>query len=173
MGEREFEDAIQNLRQRLADLQRRAGEASVHRETFVVEVLEELSHTVAELQLAVKELREQAVERAGSRQRTEVERLRWLLRNVSERKREEVRLRESELKYRRLVEQIPAVTYISAIDENGSTLYVSPHIETLLGYSQSEWMVNTTLWSSVCIPTTVNASWLRVNAAGPAASRST
>jgi len=48
--------------------------------------------------------------------------------------------------YRLLVEGIPAITYIAAFDDASSTLYTSPQIETILGFSQAEWMADDTLW---------------------------
>lgn len=44
-------------------------------------------------------------------------------------------LRFSEAKYRTLVEQIPAITYIISLAKGVDLLYVSPQIETLLGFS--------------------------------------
>jgi PAS domain S-box-containing protein len=55
-------------------------------------------------------------------------------------------LREAEARYRLLVEQIPAVTYIAAPDEGGSTLYISPQIETMLGYSAETWLAHRDIW---------------------------
>ncbi len=55
-------------------------------------------------------------------------------------------LRKAELRYRTLVEQIPAVTFMAALDEGLHKLYVSPQIETLLGFSQKEWLDNPILW---------------------------
>ncbi|HHP7246225.1 MAG TPA: PAS domain-containing protein, partial [Elainellaceae cyanobacterium] len=52
----------------------------------------------------------------------------------------------SEAKYQALVEGNPAVTYIAAIDEVFSTLYISPQIEDMLGYSYSDWQTNAGLW---------------------------
>ncbi len=48
-------------------------------------------------------------------------------------------LRQSEAKYRTLVEQIPAITYIISLAKGVDLLYVSPQIETLLGFSPEEW----------------------------------
>jgi PAS domain S-box-containing protein len=48
--------------------------------------------------------------------------------------------------YRLLVEGIPAITYIAVFDAASSTIYTSPQIETILGFSQAEWMADHTLW---------------------------
>ncbi|MGH3145104.1 MAG: sensor domain-containing protein, partial [Rubrobacter sp.] len=61
-------------------------------------------------------------------------------RDVTERRRAEERLREAEERYRTLVEQIPAVTYIDrATSGPDESLYTSPQIETMLGYTPEEW----------------------------------
>jgi PAS domain S-box-containing protein len=51
-----------------------------------------------------------------------------------------------ETKYRLLVEHIPAITYIAALDAQSSTLYTSPQIAAILGFSQAEWIADHTLW---------------------------
>lgn len=71
--------------------------------------------------------------------------------NTEEKRRESAddaidRLRKAELRYRTLIEQIPAVTFMAALDEGLHELYVSPQIETLLGFSQEEWLGNPILW---------------------------
>jgi PAS domain S-box-containing protein len=45
-----------------------------------------------------------------------------------------------------LLEHIPAIVYISARDTNSSSIYTSPQIETLLGFSRSDWHADHTLW---------------------------
>jgi PAS domain S-box-containing protein len=55
-------------------------------------------------------------------------------------------LREAEARYRTLVEQIPAVVYVDPADALGSPLYVSPRVETLLGYAPDEWLAASDLW---------------------------
>jgi diguanylate cyclase (GGDEF)-like protein/PAS domain S-box-containing protein len=67
------------------------------------------------------------------------------IRDVSERKRAEEALREAEERYRTLVEQIPAVTYVDPVDDPDNSLYTSPHIERMLGYTPEEWQ-NERLW---------------------------
>jgi PAS domain S-box-containing protein len=53
---------------------------------------------------------------------------------------------KAEARYRSLVEQIPAVTFMAALDEDLHEFYVSPQIEALLGFSQEEWLSNPFLW---------------------------
>jgi PAS domain S-box-containing protein len=69
-----------------------------------------------------------------------------VVRDVAERDRGEAERRKKELRYRTLVEQLPAVTCIAALDEDVRELYVSPQIEALLGFSQEEWLANPVLW---------------------------
>jgi PAS domain S-box-containing protein len=68
------------------------------------------------------------------------------VRDVSERRQAEAQLRKMEARYRTLVEGIPAVTFMAALDEGVNELYVSPQIEELLGFTQKEWLENPVLW---------------------------
>jgi PAS domain S-box-containing protein len=52
----------------------------------------------------------------------------------------------AEARYRALVEQIPAVTFMAPLDGSTSALYVSPQIEELLGFSAREWLDEPFLW---------------------------
>ena len=47
--------------------------------------------------------------------------------------------REIERRYRTLVEQLPLVVYVDALDEGSSNIFTSGGIEPLLGYSVEEW----------------------------------
>jgi PAS domain S-box-containing protein len=59
---------------------------------------------------------------------------------IGERKRIESELRETQERYRRLVEDLPAVVYMWQVHDVGiSHVYTSPRIEKLLGYSAEEW----------------------------------
>jgi len=51
-----------------------------------------------------------------------------------------------EFNYQALIEQIPAVTYVTALEGSGNRLYVSPQIETMLGFSSAEWLTEPDLW---------------------------
>ena len=53
---------------------------------------------------------------------------------------------ESADRYRALVEEIPALTYVAWADEVGSRAYVSPQLVTMTGYSPSEWLAEPDLW---------------------------
>lgn len=55
-------------------------------------------------------------------------------------RRQKDRLLAAEAKYKTLVEQLPLVTYIDALTESATSLYASPQVESLLGYSVDEWL---------------------------------
>ncbi len=83
--------------------------------------------------------------------------------DITARKEAEEHLREAETRYRTLVEQIPAITYIDEClspDDPGSwpTLYISPQVETILGYSPEEWRRDPELWGNLIHPDDVERS---------------
>jgi len=71
-----------------------------------------------------------------------------------ERLRQEVKeLRDTESLYRSLVEHVPAITFRWAVDPSGGgTAYISPQVETILGYTQHEWLSDPDLWWKVIHP---------------------
>jgi PAS domain S-box-containing protein len=74
------------------------------------------------------------------------------IQDISERKRTEEALRRAEARYRTLVEQLPVIIYTADINAESSTNYVSPQIETILGFSPSEWLANPNLWIEQVYP---------------------
>ena len=60
--------------------------------------------------------------------------------------------RLSEDRFRSLVEQGPAVSYIDAPDDSATTIYVSPQVEALLGYTPQEWYDDPDLWLKLLHP---------------------
>ena len=64
----------------------------------------------------------------------------------------EDRARRTEHRFRTLVEQIPAVVFLAALGEGENEVYVSPQIESLLGFTQQEWLENPLLWYSQLHP---------------------
>jgi PAS domain S-box-containing protein len=62
------------------------------------------------------------------------------LRDVTKRREREERLRDTEAKYRTLVEQLPLATYINSTGMPIRTTYVSPQIEAMVGFPVSDWL---------------------------------
>src|SRR5262245_25273286 len=58
--------------------------------------------------------------------------------DVTDRRRAEVAIAANEQRFRALVEQVPAIVYTAGMGANASWEYVSPQVETLLGYTPEE-----------------------------------
>jgi diguanylate cyclase (GGDEF)-like protein/PAS domain S-box-containing protein len=71
---------------------------------------------------------------------------------AAEREEIERRLGTPEARYRALVEHIPAVTYIDAVDEVSSAVYMSPQVERMLGYAPEEWLVDPSFFLKLLHP---------------------
>ena len=66
--------------------------------------------------------------------------------------REQVALQEAEVRYRSLVEQLPAVVFLDKANEEEATFYMSPRIEELTGYTPEEWYKVPDIWSNSIHP---------------------
>ncbi|MGZ8635737.1 MAG: PAS domain S-box protein [Actinomycetota bacterium] len=73
--------------------------------------------------------------------------------DVTERRLAEAEREAAEARYRQIVEEVPAITYLDRVEEGrSSNVYVSPQAKTLLGYSPEEWRLNADLWRRILHP---------------------
>lgn len=63
--------------------------------------------------------------------------------------REQAALREAEIKYQHLIEQIPAVVFLDKADDIGTGVFVNARVEELTGYSAAEWLSDPGLWERI------------------------
>jgi len=74
---------------------------------------------------------------------------------------------EAEERYRLLVEQLPAVTYVDEVPAGDAgdltPVYISPQLERLLGYTPREWLTDPDLWNHVTHPDDVGAAEARAS----------
>jgi PAS domain S-box-containing protein len=79
-----------------------------------------------------------------------------VLQDITAEKEAERQLRDAEERYRQLVEEIPAVTYLDERDpgdpETWPTIYISPQVETVLGYTPEEWKADPSIWVNMIHP---------------------
>ena len=78
-------------------------------------------------------------------------------RDLSERNEAERARAEAEAKYRTLVEQVNAITYIAEIGIEGQWYYVSPQVESILGYTVDEWLTISRNWANIIHPDDLEA----------------
>jgi two-component system cell cycle sensor histidine kinase/response regulator CckA len=69
-----------------------------------------------------------------------------LSRDLTERRKVEHARAEAEIKFRMIVEQVAAISYIAEPGVNGRWYYVSPQIEAILGYTPEEWLEHSENW---------------------------
>ncbi len=72
-----------------------------------------------------------------------------ILQDITERKVVEYQLHEAEERYRAIVEHVPAVIYVDAADPSMRTIYISPHVFEMTGYTPQEWIDDPRLWLKV------------------------
>jgi PAS domain S-box-containing protein len=70
------------------------------------------------------------------------------MQDITERVETERRVRETEQRFRTLVEQIPAILYVDVFGEEMQTAYVSPQIEAVLGISQQAYLEDPDVWKA-------------------------
>src|SRR5205085_11428543 len=68
--------------------------------------------------------------------------------DVTRRKESELQLQQIQERYRTLAEQLPLVTYVDASEQDGTSNYISPQIERLVGYTPEEWLAGNGLFAS-------------------------
>ena len=62
------------------------------------------------------------------------------------------RLDQAQERYSALVKRLPVVTYVAAMDVQAAFTYISPQVETILGYSPEEWIADRSLWLKRMLP---------------------
>ena len=69
----------------------------------------------------------------------------------------------AEERYRSLVEHLPLTTYVDNLDDGASSIYISPQIESLLGYTAEEWLADPDFFARILHPddraTALKAEW--------------
>ena len=95
-------------------------------------------------------------EQVGSFESSEVELLTEMANNLAygitairsqeEGKRTTAALQEAEAKYRQLVEQVPAISYVAEAGVHGRFLYLSPQVSTILGYRPEDCVSDPRFW---------------------------
>ena len=74
--------------------------------------------------------------------------LRGLMVDITKQKLVEEERRSAEERFRTVVERLPAIVYLEAIEDEPATtrpgplLYVSPQVESILGFTTQEWLAN-------------------------------
>ena len=68
------------------------------------------------------------------------------IRSQEEGRRATAALQEAEAKYRQLVEEVPAISYVAEAGAQGRFLYISPQVNTILGYRPEDCLADPRFW---------------------------
>jgi diguanylate cyclase (GGDEF)-like protein/PAS domain S-box-containing protein len=60
--------------------------------------------------------------------------------------------RAAERRFRTMIEQLPAISYVDALRDDAPTVYISPQVEAILGYTPEEWVGDDGMWPRVLHP---------------------
>ncbi len=95
-------------------------------------------------------------QQVGSFESSEVELLTEMANNLAygitsirfqdEGRRATLALKEAEAKYRQLVEQVPAISYVAVAGAQGAFRYLSPQVQTILGYRPEDCLSDPNFW---------------------------
>ncbi len=72
--------------------------------------------------------------------------------DISAEKVAEEQARRAELRYKSLVETLPAVVYMDELERTASNVYTSPQSEWMLGYTVEDWREDPELWTKIVHP---------------------
>lgn len=72
--------------------------------------------------------------------------------DISAQREAELKIQAAEQRFRTLVEQISAITYIDSVDDRSSSIYTSPQTTPLLGYTPQDWINQPYLWEQLIHP---------------------
>jgi len=72
--------------------------------------------------------------------------------DITEAKQVGQQLKETEFRFRNLIESIPALTYTAALDGTSTTTYISPQAGSLLGFTPGDYAANPDIWENQLHP---------------------